>query len=183
MSNRDDFPDSMTKTWDEHKIASLLRSRYVNEHIDILITFDSQGVSSHPNHISLYHGARAFAASLVFMQGTSRRSPVDVYTLTSVNVLRKYTSIVDVFTTLYLWAMDTRKATIASGEDSQKQHPENLVFMNDLFGSSGASRGVAWRAMTEAHQSQMRWFRYGWIILSRYMLMNDLKLQHVEVTN
>jgi N-acetylglucosaminylphosphatidylinositol deacetylase len=173
----------MTKTWDEHKIASLLRSRYINEHIDVLITFDSQGVSSHPNHISLYRGARAFAASLIHMQGTDKRCPVDVYTLTSVSMLRKYTSLVDVFTTLYVWAKDTRKATMASGEDVQKQHPENLVFMNNLFGSSGPSRGVAWRAMTEAHQSQMRWFRYGWIVLSRYMLMNDLKLETVVVTN
>ena len=29
-------------------------------------------------------------------------------------------------------------------------------------------------AMTTAHQSQMRWFRWGWIGVSRYMALNDL---------
>jgi N-acetylglucosaminylphosphatidylinositol deacetylase len=29
--------------------------------------------------------------------------------------------------------------------------------------------------MTTAHESQMRWFRWGWISLSRYMVLNDLK--------
>ena len=29
-------------------------------------------------------------------------------------------------------------------------------------------------AMTRAHVSQMRWFRWGWIGVSRYMVVNDL---------
>jgi N-acetylglucosaminylphosphatidylinositol deacetylase len=33
----------------------------------------------------------------------------------------------------------------------------------------------AQRAMTDAHKSQMRWFRWGWIGLSRYMVVNDVK--------
>ncbi|RAL58652.1 hypothetical protein DID88_003016 [Monilinia fructigena] len=62
-----DFPDSMTKTWDKEKIANLLASAFCPPHtrktnltvaptatIDVILTFDGQGISSHPNHISLY---------------------------------------------------------------------------------------------------------------------------------
>jgi N-acetylglucosaminylphosphatidylinositol deacetylase len=35
------------------------------------------------------------------------------------------------------------------------------------------------QAMTTAHKSQMRWFRWGWIAISRYMIMNDLVKQKV----
>jgi N-acetylglucosaminylphosphatidylinositol deacetylase len=34
--------------------------------------------------------------------------------------------------------------------------------------------------MISAHQSQMVWFRYGWITLSRYMYINDLRLERVK---
>jgi N-acetylglucosaminylphosphatidylinositol deacetylase len=38
---------------------------------------------------------------------------------------------------------------------------------------------AAQQAMTGAHKSQMRWFRWGWVGLSRYMVVNDLKLEKV----
>lgn len=183
----------MTKTWDKDRIAQLLAGcfapqaspSHANEDeedqdgphpsIDVLITFDSQGVSSHPNHTSLYHGARAFAALLA----RRRCRSVDVYSLTSVNILRKYVSIGDLLSTLAAYVRDTG-SVLGGATGTKGERPEALVFLNELFGSSGATRGVAWRAMTEAHQSQMRWFRYGWIVLSRYMVINDLKLEKIE---
>jgi len=54
------------------------------------------------------------------------------------------------------------------------EHPSPLLFMSGL----GEVR-TAQRAMTTAHKSQMRWFRWGWIALSRYMIVNDLKLEKV----
>lgn len=32
-----------------------------------------------------------------------------------------------------------------------------------------------WSAMVQGHWSQMLWFRWGWIGLARYMVVNDLK--------
>ena len=53
--------------------------------IDVLITFDAQGISSHPNHIALYHGARQFIQSI--MKGHSGYAcPVALYTLPTVNL-------------------------------------------------------------------------------------------------
>ncbi|KAL8360582.1 hypothetical protein RB601_007160 [Gaeumannomyces tritici] len=186
------FPDSMTTTWDPTAISELLTSAFAPDagrapDIDILVTFDSQGVSSHPNHISLYHGARAFVSSL--RRGGS--GTLALYSLTSVSFLRKYTSILDAVATLAAsWGF------AAGGPPSKAEggHLGGLVFMNPLSGGSGGGgaptshdsrpggRNVAtaWRAMTEAHLSQMVWFRYGWITLSRYMVVNDLRLETVE---
>jgi len=177
-----DFQDSMTTTWDTAKIKTLLSSAFAphlkpgspsqsdrpTATIDALITFDAGGVSGHPNHASLYHGARAFVAGLVHGKD-GWRPPVDLYTLTSINMLRKYTSFADVVPTLASWAF---------GSDfKDKQHPAALVFLNGL-GNGGIT--TAWKAMTTAHKSQMVWFRYGWIAFSRYMVVNDLRLEKVK---
>ncbi|KAH7144417.1 N-acetylglucosaminyl-phosphatidylinositol de-N-acetylase [Dactylonectria estremocensis] len=174
-----DFPDSMTTVWDRNKISGLLGSAFApgldqertddapqpTANIDVLITFDNNGVSSHLNHISLFYGARTFVAGLT--QGKPGwKSPIDLYTLSSVNFLRKYTSFLDVLVTL----LRSRDAT---SKDAAR--PAHLVFLNSLVGSHAYA--TAWKTMTEAHKSQMVWFRYGWITLSRYMVINDLHLE------
>ncbi|KAF4980399.1 hypothetical protein FZEAL_3578 [Fusarium zealandicum] len=176
VDNPTDFPDSMTRMWDKNMVASLLGSAFAPQigqqradkvqptaNIDVVITFDSNGVSSHPNHISLYLGARSFVQALT-SSDSEWPSPVDLYTLTSVGVARKYSSFLDVFATLL--------SRVVRGE---KEHPGGLIFMNQLVGKHAL--GTAWKAMTEAHKSQMVWFRYGWITLSRYMVINDLRLE------
>lgn len=184
--NSQEFPDSMTTVWEEGKIANLLNSAFATNaaprrrtsdpnqptsNIDILITFDKNGVSSHPNHISLYHGARAFVTGLVAGK-EGAISPVDMYCLTSVNVVRKYGSFSDVFTTLASWWLQG-----AEESPGEEEHPAALLFLNQLAGENAL--GTAWTAMTDAHRSQMVWFRYLWIGFSRYMVINDLRLEKV----
>ncbi|KAF4119773.1 N-acetylglucosaminylphosphatidylinositol deacetylase [Geosmithia morbida] len=144
--------------------------------VDVLITFDGEGISSHPNHTSLYHGARAFLAALTDdSTAAGCTCPVDLYTLTSVGFARKYSSLLDIFTSglLLLRGAD-------SGAGAGDGHRDNLLFVNKLVGPDGdAALPTAWKAMTEAHASQMRWFRYGWIVLSRYMVINHLKRETV----
>jgi len=132
--------------------------------IDVLITFDATGISSHPNHISLYHGARQFI-SLLIRNRPGWRSPVDLYTLTGINVVRKYTSFLDAIISL---------ALVAVQKKDPGEYPSPLLFM-----SGPTEARTAQKAMTNAHISQMRWFRWGWIGLSRYMVVNDLKLEKV----
>lgn len=204
------FPDSMTTTWPTERISNLLRDAFApttnqtntsnkdtntlteapKATIDVLITFDKGGVSSHPNHISLYHGARHFVASLTANRA-GWASPVDMYTLTSVNVARKYAGVADVFATLGATALDvwrgagTRQGWNSKGKGSSsssardkngRRRPAALVFMHG-FGAGGWA--TAREAMTRAHVSQMVWFRWGWITISRYMFMNDLRLEKV----
>lgn len=185
----------MTTTWDAAKISALLSEAFVPPNmrgssskeaptaaIDVLVTFDAGGVSSHPNHISLYHGARTFLADL--MRGKSGWScPVDLYVLSSVSIFRKYLSILDIFTTLLTWTFAAGfaggKAKRGGSDKKQQQpRPEALLFVNQLVG--GGALGAAWGAMTDAHQSQMVWFRWLWILFSRYMVINDLRRETVK---
>ena len=55
--------------------------------IDTCVTFDRHGVSGHRNHISLY-----YALACLAMEDRER----SVFCLTSVNLLRKYSGVVDV---------------------------------------------------------------------------------------
>ncbi|KAA8900452.1 putative deacetylase LmbE-like domain-containing protein [Sphaerosporella brunnea] len=139
------MPDSMTRTWPASKIAQYLE-RYAADS-DAILTFDEGGVSSHPNHISLLHGAREFVAG--------KKTIKKLYKLTSVPILRKYLSVFDVPLTF----------RAAARSESEKAF---------VFVSSSKQVRTAQRAMTDSHVSQMRWFRWGWIGLSRYMVVNDL---------
>lgn len=55
----------------------------------MIITFDQEGVSGHPNHIAVYKGV-----GLVFEEA---KHPFDVMTLTTVNFLRKYLGYADIY--------------------------------------------------------------------------------------
>lgn len=174
------FPDSMTTTWPADQIAQILSSAFSpasnsskkgsssdepTATIDTLITFDTHGVSSHPNHISLYHGARHWLSSL--MAGKSGwKCPVELYTLTTTNILRKYISAFDAPVTMIIGGW--RAAGMA--QRKRKEEPPSLLYISD-YGQW--RRGQS--AMVKANKSQMRWFRWGWIGVGRYMVVNDLK--------
>ncbi|KAK8232331.1 putative deacetylase LmbE-like domain-containing protein [Phyllosticta capitalensis] len=166
------FPDSMSVTWDARLISNLLTKAFAprmasmpansapEATIDVLITFDAGGISGHPNHRSLYHGARAFLKALMHRHA-GWECPVKLYTLSSINIFRKYVSVLDA------------PATVGSILVRKKQvgaFPSPL-----LFASGPSDVASAQAAMTKAHVSQMRWFRWGWITIGRYMVLNDLR--------
>ncbi|KAH7629385.1 putative deacetylase LmbE-like domain-containing protein [Sordaria sp. MPI-SDFR-AT-0083] len=161
------------------------KGEMVKPTIDTIITFDQHGISGHPNHISLYHGARLFVSQLLAATTGKNKEgkgqgQVDIYTLPTLDISRKYSGILDALPTLLEWVWSagiTRK--------DKQERPGALVFMNNLVpgGAGWASVDKAWKAMTQAHVSQMRWFRYGWIGLSRYMYVNSLVLEKVEAAS
>ncbi len=126
----------------------------------MIVTFDALGVSSHPNHKSLYHGAHAFLKALMHKH-SGWECPIKLYTLTTTSVYRKYLSLLDAPATII-------KAIVTKKELGSFPAPL-------LFASSPMGYRTAQSAMTTAHKSQMRWFRWGWITFSRYMVINDLK--------
>ncbi|KAF8427514.1 phosphatidylinositol glycan class L [Tirmania nivea] len=153
--------DGMGVVWDSEYISSTISSilhhwsaggREAGEGgawtPSIIVTFDSSGVSSHSNHISTHHGAKHY------IHHTARSTKL--YTLTTTSILRKYLSVLD-FPMTYL----AHRARGGSSND--------LLF---VLGPEGFRKARG--AMTDAHVSQMRWFRWGWIWLSRYMVVNDL---------
>ena len=183
------FPDSMTEYWDHAKIASVLSSFFAKAPlgnrrkqasgvhayapettIDVLITFDQEGISGHSNHKSLYHGARLWLQEL--MKGkTGWQCPVTLYTLASTNIVRKYMALLDAPLTMVLCVLDSMKY---AGKKGEQDLPKRLMYLSNV-----ALFRKAQTAMTDAHVSQMLWFRWFWIILSRYMYVNDLKREKV----
>ena len=161
-----ELPDSMTKSWPASTISSvMIKTLSTNPDIDTLITFDQDGVSSHPNHISLLEGAKQYIRSI------PHPHPILLYTLSSVSLPRKYASIFDGVTTLFLrWK--------ARGNGWGGEGAPNDV----LFVSGWKEYRMAQKAMVEGHESQMRWFRWGWIVLSRYLVINDLKLEDIAAS-
>lgn len=165
------FIDSMSITWKAEDISNVLTHYFAHDNaragraggpsaqIDTIITFDRQGVSGHPNHISLLSGAKAFLKSLM-KPHAGWKNPVTLYTLTSVNIFRKYSSIGDCVGTMLLATFQRKER----GSD-----PTPIITVSNPFDVLKAQT-----AMTTAHQSQMRWFRWGWIGVSRYMVINDL---------
>ena len=174
-----DFVDGMDTRWSPEKIAEVLRQAFspqdqAKSHgkdaptatIDVLVTFDRYGVSSHPNHIALFHGATEWLKGLM-KEKNGWRCPVELHTLTSVSILRKYVGFLDAPVTMLLGFFDGLKA---SRRKDRSEGRKQAILINDM---GQWRRGQ--KAMTCAHRSQMRWFRWGWITFGRYMVVNDLK--------
>ena len=170
------FPDSMTVTWHPRLISNLLTTAFAPKMssissqdapqatIDAIITFDAHGISGHPNHKSLHAGAHSFLKALMHRH-SGWECPVKLYTLTTTNLIRKYSGMVDSVLTILVSLWRKREAG---------QFPTPLLIV-----STPGKVLKAQTAMTTAHHSQMVWFRWLYIGISRYMVMNDLVKQKV----
>ena len=55
--NKEELKDDITKYWDTDVVAQEIKSYLAkNDNIGIIFTFDDQGVTCHPNHISCKNG-------------------------------------------------------------------------------------------------------------------------------
>ena len=185
--------------WDASYISHLLASAFAPDlastpstsapsaTIDAIITFDEQGVSSHPNHISCYHGVSAFVKQLM-SRHSGWECPISVYSLKSVGVLRKYSGVIDAAVTVVrsilgiMLRKDKEKRGLEIGgnahrgeisrdkSDREKEMPSWMLFVSGISNWNRAQR-----AMVGCHKSQMVWFRWGWVTIGRYMVVNDLQ--------
>jgi N-acetylglucosaminylphosphatidylinositol deacetylase len=194
------FPDGMDKDWDVGDVASLLASAFAPDMaasqkakasgkksagsekaptatIDVILTFDQHGISNHPNHRSLYHGAVNFLRTLM-KDKAGFTCPVTLYTLTTTSIFRKYVGILDAPLSMLLGVWSNLLASM-SGSKAKDAAASGVGPVRLLFVSSISDWIVAQSAMVKCHQSQMVWFRWGWITIGRYMTVNDLKRERV----
>ncbi|CAG4933045.1 unnamed protein product [Colias eurytheme] len=136
------LPDNPKVQWPVPVVAKLIEHQVEALDIDTLVTFDRGGVSSHPNHAAVF-----YAVAYMFVEKVMPEK-CTVYTLDSVNILRKYLGFLDLPLSFLL---------------SSKRY----------FLRWTESRRVL-RAM-KRHKSQMVWFRYLYVIFSRYMVINTLR--------
>ncbi|KAH8427195.1 PIG-L family deacetylase [Aspergillus melleus] len=150
--------------------------------IDVILTFDQRGISNHPNHRSLYHGALYFLRALM-KDKPGYSCPVSLYTLHTTSLLRKYIGVLDAPITMARGAVSALVSSLSrsgskSGSGSASREggdkPSRLLFV-----SSVGEWMTAQSAMVKAHKSQMVWFRWGWITFGRYMAVNDLQKEKI----
>ncbi|KAF8650899.1 hypothetical protein AX16_005046 [Volvariella volvacea WC 439] len=183
--------DDILSDWDPIAIARVIKPIIENNNITTVLTFDHGGVSRHPNHRSLPQG--------VIQLLTDRRSklttpPPRLFTLTTVSLVSKYTgALAPVISKLKIHLLNAWRTNIFPAWLTILQnfgitkipHPD---VMEDIEGGVGTWNLVhhsspvyisdlrayftTLRAMY-AHRSQLVWFRYLYILFSRYMWVND----------
>ncbi|NXN08987.1 PIGL acetylase, partial [Indicator maculatus] len=139
-----ELPDDPAVEWDTQLLATFVLKHIEANNINLVVTFDAGGVSGHANHISLYTALRYKLFILCLSLGCH------VFVLQSVNLFRKYISILDV--------------------------PISYLLPGDaLFILTEEETEQAKRAM-QCHGSQLLWFRHIYLLFSRYMVINSLQL-------
>lgn len=165
----DQFQDGMDIEWDETEISQTIQLLVMETDNLVLITFDETGVSNHPNHISLYYGTRKYV---------QQTQEAVMYKLKLLNFLEKYsftllTNIelfVDLMSKLILGTTLKLNINISFFNTAKVNSIKIYSDLNMLSAS--------YAAMAYGHFSQMVWFRYGWLILSRYLTFNNLIEEH-----
>lgn len=152
------FPDSMKEAWSSQSISEELAKHTSESRLVKIITFDEAGVSNHPNHKSLYFGAVKYL---------EENKLVGLFKLNSLQFWEKYS-----FTVVTIKLLVTKYICILKATFEGK-----LVVSNDnvirIF-SDLPRVLVSLAAMSYGHQSQMVWFRWGWLMCSRFVNYNEL---------
>lgn len=159
--------DSMDSNWPNDYVSSVVATHIDtlsrSHHIDALITFDKQGISGHANHIAAYNGTRDAAVA----------RDLPLYVLPSLEVWEKYISV-----TFAVWETISYSGFVPPSSPSKAAPytPASEI----LILASPAQYLRAVQAMFK-HQTQLEWFRYFYLVLSRYMFSNRLVLWTPEL--
>lgn len=155
--------DSMEEVWPNEYVSKVVGSHVDaisrSQRIDALITFDREGISGHLNHIATYNGTRDLAIA--------RKLPL--YVLPSMEVWEKYISV-----PAAVWETISSSGypPVAPADKAKAQYsPASEI----LLLASPKQYINAVQAMFK-HQTQLEWFRYLYLVFSRYMFSNRLEL-------
>ncbi|KAI6178697.1 N-acetylglucosaminylphosphatidylinositol deacetylase [Aphelenchoides besseyi] len=138
IMNFDGLKDGDCK-WETEKLSRIVLQHAERLDIEVIISFDGRGVSSHLNHIACFHALQFLYTNGHIPSGTQ------IFVLETVSIFRKYVGIFDV----------------------------HCSYMSPTFMLCAAPWTV-WLAMRK-HRSQLVWFRYLYMIFSRYVMINTLK--------
>lgn len=152
--------------WSEEKLIPILNEYIYKWSIDILVSFDHNGVSGHINH-------RAVGSAVNTLIQSKNNTRIKMsYQLKSVSLLRKYSSIFDFYFTFISFIPRLIRSLLSC------VIPFKLISMPDssrmLLINTPSDYFVS-RAAFANHQTQFSWDRYLYLIASRYMFINELK--------
>lgn len=129
LVNATHLQDDPTIEWKTVTIANQLLRQVESLDVDLLITFDKDGVSGHPNHCAIYYATASLCLSGMIP------SNCKVLTLETVNLCRKYLSIFDLPITLLLstnWVILSWRARRAV-QNAMRLHNSQMVWFRKLY--------------------------------------------------
>ncbi|CEL63258.1 N-acetylglucosaminyl-phosphatidylinositol de-N-acetylase OS=Rattus norvegicus GN=Pigl PE=2 SV=1 [Rhizoctonia solani AG-1 IB] len=119
-----ELQDNIKTSWNTSLVVDIVYKCVKDHEVQSIITFDQHGISSHPNHISLYYAALAL------------KSQTQIWTLHTTGVVAKYTGYLGAA----LPSTNDQGVTFASGiKDyftalkAMKQHWTQLVWFRWLY--------------------------------------------------
>ncbi|KAI0366785.1 LmbE-like protein [Pilatotrama ljubarskyi] len=160
--DRPDLQDNFTADWDTQTIAEVVKPYVLEHEISVILTFDHQGISSHPNHISLPKGAARLLSTL---PSTPDKPRPRLFSLITVPLHEKYLGpISPIFSKLAISLMQ-RWQSPPSPADAPA--PSTAITVSDWAGYARALKAMM------QHRSQLVWFRWLYVSFSRYMWVNE----------
>uniref|UniRef100_A0A182N4C0 N-acetylglucosaminylphosphatidylinositol deacetylase n=1 Tax=Anopheles dirus TaxID=7168 RepID=A0A182N4C0_9DIPT len=129
LVNATHLQDDPAAEWKTVTIANQLLRQVESLDVELLITFDKDGVSGHPNHCAIYYATASLCLSGMIP------SSCKVLTLETVNLCRKYLSIFDLPLTLLLstnWVILGWKARRAV-QNAMRLHNSQMVWFRKLY--------------------------------------------------
>mmetsp|Transcript_40709 Transcript_40709/g.105251 ORF Transcript_40709/g.105251 Transcript_40709/m.105251 type:complete len:237 (+) Transcript_40709:191-901(+) len=134
--------------WCPKHISAVVQDHCKHVCADTVLTFDAGGVSGHRNHCATYDGVRHFA-------GHCGGAGINFWKLDTVPLVRKYIGVVDMLLVLWQQCFQT----------SEKGITKLPTYCTSLRVPQ------VWAAM-RCHSSQLVWFRWLYLMFSRYIFVN-----------
>lgn len=170
------FIDGFDQVWDREEIQRVVKDAVLKYNPEIIITFDLEGVSLHPNHIAIpaaltpeistfrYGNLEQRADESISYQNLTEPKfstfsdeetiNMPIYVLKT-NRLLKYTSFFGMI-----------KMLLLSKNRAERFLASSKAIMHETY----------FKAFREYH-SQKTWYRYTWFYLSQYVFYNQLELK------
>ncbi|CAJ1935883.1 unnamed protein product [Sphenostylis stenocarpa] len=154
--NHPDLQDGFDKVWNHSLLAQIIEEQITSCSIDVIITFDSYGVSGHCNHCDVHYGVCSslcphecdilYSIREMSDYGVNKllhdtlQRDIEVWELVSTNILRKYSGPVDIWLSIFftmLHSNGTMQCLV--NEHSRRsfkamaQHSSQWVWFRKLF--------------------------------------------------
>jgi N-acetylglucosaminylphosphatidylinositol deacetylase len=156
------LPDGPSEHWGADVIEQKIEEHIKRHAVDIIITFDSLGVSGHRNHCDTGLGIFSLEQRASYKSWKTK-----VLYLETTNIFRKYCGVFDV---IYSLCMNWKKWVSSNGVGGGGGGGDGgrLVVINTPSNVIRTIRALA------AHWSQLVWYRLLFVVFSRYTYVNSL---------
>lgn len=164
--------DGLRTRWSVVEARGHIERFVADQRIDLLLTFDAQGISGHPNHVACFDAVQSLLRlrhAAAALAGVNPADPAPEprlcgYALQSTPLWRKYLGPLDALRSF----LDRQSAS------RQEWSPDGMSQFYLLVDPSPLGAMRRSYAAMQAHASQFVWFRRLFVIFSRYTFLNTL---------